>query len=154
MMLYKVISDWVTEKITQLNNNLAAQERLTANTVNFDMDFLPANLKDNSFLIKLSEVSFPENESGEIIVNVKIEFHFRLYKKSPENYKKIIDDKLFALCKLLSDDPQAGLEYVSDGFTIANIHRINISGTDKAFKGGEFIFPVVGFELQVFNNEQ
>ncbi|NOS86897.1 MAG: hypothetical protein HOP31_17325 [Ignavibacteria bacterium] len=151
-MLYKVINDWVTGKITLLNDSLSVTEKLNTNQVNFDMDFLPANLKDNSYIIKLSEITFDDNESGAIIVNVKIEFHFRLYKKSPDKYKKIIDDKLFALCKLLGDDSQAGLEYTSNGFTIANIHKLNITGTDKAFKGGEFIFPVVGFELQIFYN--
>lgn len=151
-MLYKVISDWITGKISLLNDSLAVQERLAANTINFDLDFLPANLKDKSYLIKLSEAALDDNESGSIIVNVKIEFHFRLYKKSLENYRKIIDDKLFALCKLLGDDSQAGLEYTSNGFTIANIHKINITGIDKAYKGGEFIFPVVEFELQIFYN--
>lgn len=151
-MLYKVISDWITGKISLLNDSLAVQERLAANTINFDMDFLPANLKDNSYIIKLSEAAIDDNESGSIIVNVKIEFHFRLYKKSLDNYRKIIDDKLFALCKLLGDDSQAGLEYTSNGFTIANIHKINITGIDKAHKGGEFIFPVVEFELQIFYN--
>lgn len=153
-MLLKVISDWITDKIILLNDSLAAPERLTANTLNFDMDFLPANLKDNSYLIKLSEIALTDNETSATIVNVKIEFHFRLYKKSLDIYKKIIDDKLFAFCKLLSDDTQAGLEYISNGITIANIHKVNITGTNKACKGGEFIFPVVGFELQVFNNEQ
>lgn len=151
-MLYKVISDWITGKISLLNDSLAVQERLAANTINFDMDFLPANLKDNSYIIKLSEAAIDDNESGSIIVNVKIEFHFRLYKKSLDNYRKIIDDKLFALCKLLGDDSQAGLEYTSNGFTIANIHKINITGIDKTYKGGEFIFPVVEFELQIFYN--
>jgi len=151
-MLYKVINDWVTGKISLLNETLSNPEKLIANEVNFDMDFLPANLKDNSYLIKLSEITLDDNESGAIIVNVKIEFHFRLYKKSPDKYKKIIDDKLFALCKLLGDDSQAGLEYNSNGFTIANIHKINVTGTDKAYKGGEYIFPVVGFELQIMNS--
>lgn len=151
-MLYKVINDWVTGKISLQNETLSNSEKLNANEVNFDMDFLPANLKDNSYIIKLSEITLDDNESGAIIVNVKIEFHFRLYKRSPDKYKKIIDDKLFALCKLLGDDSQAGLEYTSNGFTIANIHKINVTGTDKAFKGGEFIFPVVGFELQIFKD--
>lgn len=151
-MLYKVISEWITDKISLLNDSLAQPEKLTANEINFDMDFLPANLKDNSYLIKLGEIEFADNESGEIIVNTKIEFHFRLYKRSIDNYKKIIDDKLFALCRLLSDDSLSGLEYTSDGITIANIHKINVSGTDKAYKGGEYIFPVVEFELQVFKD--
>lgn len=151
-MLYKVINDWVTGKISLLNETLSVQEKLNANEVNFDMDFLPANLKDNSYIIKLSEIIIEDNESGAVTVNVKIEFHFRLYKKSPDNYKKIIDDKLFALCKLLGDDSQAGLEYTSNGFTIANIHKINVTATDKAYKGGEYIFPVVGFELQIMNS--
>ena len=151
-MLYKVINDWVTGKISLLNETFSIPEKLNVNEVNFDMDFLPANLKDNSYIIKVSEITLDDNESGAIIVNVKIEFHFRLYKKSPDKYKKIIDDKLFALCKLLGDDSQAGLEYTSNGFTIANIHKINVTGTDKAYKGGEYIFPVVGFELQIMSS--
>lgn len=152
-MLYKVINDWVTGKISLLNDQLAQQDKLTANTLNFDMDFLPANLKDNSYIIKVSDITLDNNESGAIIVNVKIEFHFRLYKKSPDNYKKIIDDKLFALCRLLNDDSQSGLEFTSGGITIANIHKLNITGTDKAYKGGEYILPMVGFDLQIFYNE-
>lgn len=151
-MLYKVINDWVTGKISLLNETLSVQEKLNANEVNFDMDFLPANLKDNSYIIKLSEILIEDNESGAIIVSTKIEFHFRLYKKSLDNYKKIIDDKLFALCRLLNDDSQSGLEYTSGGITIANIYKINVTGTDKAIKGGEFIFPVVGFELQIMSS--
>lgn len=152
-MLYKVINDWITGKISLLNDPLLPQDKLTANILNFDMDFLPANLKDNSYIIKLSEILIEDNESGAIIVSTKIEFHFRLYKKSLDNYKKIIDDKLFALCRLLGDDSQAGLEYTSNGFTIANIHKINVTATDKAYKGGEYIFPMVGFDLQIFYNE-
>lgn len=151
-MLYTVINDWLTAKITLINDVLPVTEKLSANEVNFDMDYLPANLKDNSYMIKLSEIKFDDNESGSIIVSVKIDLHFRLYKKSPGNYKKVIDDKLFAFCKVLGDDSQVGLEYTSNGFTIANIHKINITGTDKAYKGGEYIFPVVGFELQVFKD--
>lgn len=152
-MLYKVINDWVTGKISLLNETFSIPEKLNVNEVNFDMDFLPANLKDNSFIIKLSEITLDDNESGAVIVSTKIEFHFRLYKKSLDNYKKIIDDKLFALCRLLGDDSQAGLEYTSNGFTIANIHKISVTATDKAYKGGEYIFPMVGFDLQIFYNE-
>ncbi len=151
-MIYKVISDWVTQKITLLNNSLPIDERLKLSDANFDMDFLPANLKDNSYLIKLSDIKNEDNESGEVVVNTVIEFHFRLYKKPLEYYRKMIDEKLFALCKLLNDDSEAGLEYISDGITIANIHNIAIHGLDKAYKGGEYIFPRVAFELQIFNN--
>lgn len=151
-MIYKVISEWLTEKITLLNNTLPQNERLKLADANYDMDFLPASLRDNSYLIKLSSVKKEENESGEIIVNTVIEFHFRLYKKPIQFYRKMIDEKLFALCKLLSDDSEAGLEYISDEITIANIHSIAIQGLDRAYKGGEYIFPRVEFELQAFNN--
>lgn len=151
-MIYKVISEWFTEKITLLNNTLPHDERLILADANFDMDFLPANLRDNSYLIKFSSVKNEENESGEILVNTVIEFHFRLYKKPMQFYRKMIDEKLFALCKLLNDDTAAGLEYTSDDIIIANIHDITITGLDKAYKGGEYIFPRVEFELQVFNN--
>lgn len=151
-MIYKVISDWVTEKITLLNNTLPIEERLKLADANFDMDFLPANLRDKSYLIKLSRVTSEDNESGEILVNTVIEFHFRLYKKPIQFYRKMIDEMLFALCKLLTDDSDAGLEYISEGITIANIHNIAITQLDKAYKGGEYIFPRVEFELQVFNN--
>jgi len=152
-MLYKVISDWVSEKIEILNDTHADQDKVKAVNLNFDMDMLPGNLRDNTYLIKLGEVSFSESESEEILVSVKIEFHFRLYKKPVEIYRKLIDEKLYRLCTILSDDTASGLEYISNGITIANIGKIKISQIDKAYKGGEYIFPVVEFELQVFSNE-
>lgn len=151
-MIYKVISEWLEEKIDILNNTLPETEKVKQANVSFDMDLLPANLKDNSYLIKLSKIHNEDNESGEVNVYTIIEFHFRLYKKPLEHYRKLIDDKLFALCRILSDDSQAGLEYISNGFTIANIHNISVTGLDKAHKGGEYIFPRIEFELQIFNN--
>ncbi len=151
-MLYKVISEWLKAKLTLLNDSLPANEKVKPGDVNFEMDFLPANLKDNTYIIKLSSISSEDNESAEIKVNALIEFHLRLYKKPVEFYRKLIDEKLFVLCRLLSDDTNAGLEYTSNGITIANIHNIMVSGLDKAYKGGEYIFPVVEFELQIFNN--
>ena len=139
-MVYKVITDWIKEKIDLLNSTLSAEDILKESNVNFDMDFLPANMKDNSYLVKLSNVKYDDSESGEITVNAIIEFHFRLYKKPLEFYRKLIDEKLFSLCKILSGD-DAGLEYESGGITIANIHKISINGMDKAYKGGEYIFP-------------
>ena len=68
-MIYKVISEWLTEKITLLNNTLSFEERLKPADANFDMDMLPANLKDNSYLIKLKNIDSEDNESGEIKVN-------------------------------------------------------------------------------------
>jgi hypothetical protein len=151
-MIYKVISEWVTEKISLLNNSLPPEERIKPADVNFDMDLLPANLKDNSYLIKLSKIKNEDNESGEMTVNTVIEFHFRLYKKPLLFYRKLIDEKLFALCRILVDDEAGGLEYISDGLTIANIHSVAVTGLDKAYKGGEYIFPRVEFELQIFIN--
>ena len=151
-MLYKVISDWVNEKIVLLNDTLTEQEKVKPVNVNFDIDMLPGNLRDNSYFIKLGEVSYGDDESGVISMNAKIEFHFRLYKKPVEIYRKLIDEKLFRLCNILSDDTASGLEYISNGITIANIGKIKINQIDKAYKGGEYIFPVVGFELQVFSN--
>jgi len=151
-MLYKVISDWVSEKIVLLNDSLTEQDKVKAINLNFDMDMLPGNLKDNTYLTKLGEVSFSESESEEILVGVNIEFHFRLYKKPVEIYRKLIDEKLYRLCNILSDDNTSGLEYISNGITIANISKIRINQIDKAYKGGEYIFPMVGFELQVFSN--
>ena len=150
-MIYKVISEWLTEKITLLNNTLSFEERLKPADANFDMDMLPANLKDNSYLIKLKNIDSEDNESGEIKVNAVIQFHFRLYKKPLKYYRSIIDEKLFPLSKILTDDTQAGLERTADGITIANINNITITQLDKAFKGGEFIFPIIEFELQIFN---
>ncbi|HAX47579.1 MAG TPA: hypothetical protein DCX92_01205 [Bacteroidetes bacterium] len=152
-MLYKVICDWISEKITLMNDTLPEQEKLKPVNVNFEPDMLPANLRDNSYFIKLSEVAFGDDEAGEISVNVKLEFHFRLYKRSTEIYKKLIDEKLFRFCNILNYNTESGLEYVSSGITIANKCGINISQIDKAYKGGEYIFPVVGFELQIFSNE-
>ena len=151
-MLYKVISDWVNEKIVLLNDTLNEQDKVKAVNLNFDMDMLPGNLRDNTYLIKLGEVSFSESESEEILVSVNIEFHFRLYKKPVEIYRNLIDEKLYRLCNILCDDNTSGLEYISNGITIANIGKIKISQIDKAYKGGEYIFPVVGFELQVFSD--
>ncbi len=151
-MLYKVINEWVTEKIALLNIALPAVERLKAADINFDMDFLPANLMESTYLLKLNEIKIEDNESGEIKAITAIEFHFRLFKKPLEYYSKLIDEKLFGLCKILSDDSVAGLEYISDGITISNIHNIKVTGLDKSYKGGEFIIPRIEFELQVFNN--
>ncbi|MEO8514510.1 MAG: hypothetical protein ABI543_13195 [Ignavibacteria bacterium] len=151
-MLYQVINDWVTQKITLLNNSLTPEERLKLSDANFEMDFLPSNLKDNSYLIKLESIKIEDNESGEIKVNTVIEFHFRLYKKPIGKYKTLIDEKLVELCKLLTDDSAAGLEYTSGEVTIANIHNLTVTGLEKAYKGGEYIFPKIEFVLQVFNN--
>lgn len=151
-MLYKVINEWITAKITIQNSSLPSAERLKPSDVNFDMDFLPANMKDGTYLVKLNEITLEDNESGEIKVLTVIEFHFRLYKKPIEFYRKLIDEKLFGLCKILTDDSAAGLEYISDGIIISNIHNIKVIGLDKAYKGGEFIIPKIEFELQIFNN--
>ena len=71
-MLYNVIKSWVTGKITLLNETLSEAEKLAESNLNFDPDMLPLNLKDNSYFIKLREVTFTNNESGEINVKVNI----------------------------------------------------------------------------------
>ena len=152
-MLYNVINGWVTGKLALLNNTLPEADRLTAVNLNFDSDMLPHSLRDNSYYIKLQEISFTDTEAGEIKVTVNIEFHFRLYKKPAEFYKLFIDEKLYRLCGILLNDTAAGLEHTSNGITIANIHNISVSRLEKAYKGGEYIFPLVNFELQVFNDQ-
>lgn len=153
-MLYKVINEWLEEKFDILNLSLPPAEQVKNPDMSFDTDLLPANLKDNTYMVMLHSIGSDDNESGSITVNVSVEFHFRLYKKPKEHYRKLIDEKLFALCRILTDVSAAGLEYESDSITIANIHKISVAGLDKAYKGGEYLFPRIEFELQVFYNEQ
>lgn len=149
-MIYKIISEWLNGRIALLNDTLGSNDKLRECSTNFDMDMLPAGLKDNSYLIKLSTAEINENEAAGFTVSVRMEFHFRLYKKIISAYNKLIDEKLFALCSILTGNETAGLEYSAYRLTIANIHNIKITGLDRTAKGGEFIFPAVELNLQIF----
>ncbi|MCC6865761.1 MAG: hypothetical protein IT280_06325 [Ignavibacteria bacterium] len=151
-MIYKTIDEWFAERINELNETLPEHEKINQITGTFKTDLLPANLMDNSYLVKPETIIFQDNESAEISASVTVQFHFRLYKRAKENYKKNIDDKLFALMCLLAGNESSGLEYNSNGITLANLHNLSITETDKSYKAGEYIFPKLKFNLQIFIN--
>lgn len=149
-MIYKTINDWFEERITELNNSLTANEKLKPVTGTIEMDLLPLNLKDNTYFVKIEDIIYNDDESGEITAAVSVQFHFRLYKRTADNYKKNIDEKLYALTSLLAGSETAGLEHTANSLTLANLHNLSINDLDKAYKGGEYIFPKLKFHLQVF----
>lgn len=153
-MIFQISNNWFAGKINLLNSSLAESEKLQKRDLNFETDSAPAALKDNSYLLKLKEFRLNDDESKTIKALITVEFCFRLYKKLNENYRKLIDEKLYELTRLLNDDADSGLEYTENSFTIANIYNISITGLNKSYKGGEYLTPVLEFELQIINETQ
>lgn len=153
-MIFRNSNNWFTLKINLLNDSLSESEKIQRRDLNFDSDTMPASLKDNSYLLKLKEISINDDESKTIKAIITVEFCFRLYKDLNENYRKLIDEKLYELSRILIDDSGDSLEYSGTGITIANIHNINITELNKSHIGGEYITPKLEFELQIINEYQ
>lgn len=153
-MIFRNSNNWFTLKINLLNDSLSESEKIQRRDLNFDSDTMPASLKDNSYLLKLKEISINDDESKTIKAIITVEFCFRLYKDLNENYRKLIDEKLYELSRILIDDSGDSLEYSGTGITIANIHNISITELNKSHIGGEYITPKLEFELQIINEYQ
>lgn len=151
-MIYNTITEWLAGKISEFNNSLPEVEKLKKTDVNLDAGFLPSNMLDRRYLLKLSSISEDANETHSFTAGVNLEFHFTIFKRPLEYYEEIIDKYLFPLAKLLEDDTISGLEYESNGIMLSNIRELEITGLDKTDKGGKFILPSIRFKLEFLNS--
>jgi len=147
-MIYEVISVWIGEKVAAFNLPLDEKDKLRGIDTNLDTGFLPSSMKDKRYLLKLGSLKHAGDEAGILIIKVKLEFHFQLFKKPLESYRMYVDEYLYRFIKLLQDDTIAGLEYESGGMVLANIRNLEITGLDKTDKGGAYLMPAVEFEVE------
>lgn len=147
-MLYELIHDWVTKKIRALNTPAVLISEV--DTL-LDINFLPANLKDKTYIIKLSDTAIDDSpEDIEFDVKVIIEFEFLIAKQQLSNYQNLIDNILYKLGLLLFDNTKIPFTS-SDNYnlSISKISNFSIKGLDKLDKSGTYLLPAMEFNLSI-----
>lgn len=160
-MIYQLIKSWLSLKIETLNSSVPEEENIKEVDVNLDVNFLPAGLKDRTYLIKLEEIeNTDEFEDAGIFKRVKtiIEFQFMLCKQPVEYYKLIIDNCLYSLLKLIVSEEIAALNYkdpvISEYLTLYDLKNLKITGLNKMDKSGSYLMPKIEFNIGVIDESK
>lgn len=155
-MIYHLIKSWVTLKIEALNTSLGNEQPVREIDANLDVNFLPANLKDRTYLIKLSEIeNADEFEDAGIFKRVKVlvEFQFMLAKQPLDYYKLIADSYMYSLSKIILNNDIAGLNYqdpsIDEYLTLYDLKNLKITGLNTLNKAGNYLMPKVEFNIGV-----
>jgi len=146
--MYELIHDWVTRKIGVLNTPTILINEIDTT---LDTNFLPASLKDKTYIIKLGETSFDDtHEDIEFDVKVIIEFEFLLAKQQISNYQNLIDNILYQLGLILFDNTKVPFTASdNNNLSIYNISKFDIKGLDKLDKTGTYLLPSMEFNLSI-----
>lgn len=160
-MIYQLIKSWLSLKIETLNSAVPEEESIKEVDVNLDLNFLPASLKDRTYLIKLEEIeNTDEFEDAGIFKRVKtiIEFQFMLCKQPVEYYRLIIDNCLYSLLKLIVSEEIAALNYkdpvISEYLTLYDLKNLKITGLNKTDKSGSYLMPKIEFNIGVIDESK
>ncbi len=160
-MIYQLIKSWLSLKIETLNSAVPEEESIKEVDVNLDVNFLPASLKDRTYLIKLEEIeNTDEFEDAGIFKRVKtiIEFQFMLCKQPVEYYRLIIDNCLYSLLKLIVSEEIAALNYkdpvISEYLTLYDLKNLKITGLNKTDKSGSYLMPKIEFNIGVIDESK
>jgi hypothetical protein len=160
-MIYQLIKSWLSLKIETLNSAVTKDEIIKEVDVNLDVNFLPASLKDRTYLIKLDEIeNTDEFEDAGIFKRVKttIEFQFMLCKQPVEYYRLIIDNCLYSLLKLIISEEIAALNYkdpvISEYLTLYDLKNLKVTGLNKTDKSGSYLMPKIEFSIGVIDESK
>jgi hypothetical protein len=125
------------------------------------VNFLPANLKDRTYLIKLTEIeNTDEFEDAGIFkrVRVLVQFQFMLSKQPVEYYKQIIDSYLYSLSKIVLSNNIAELNYrdplIDEYLTLYDLKNLKITGLNILDKAGNYLMPKVEFSIGVIDESR
>lgn len=149
-MIYQLVRNWIKDVvISSLNGDIDAPNKMREVDVNIDNKFLPASLKDKSYIIKFGDIQPLDYETKMYSISMTIQFQFMIAMKPIGNYQDCVDIYLFPLMDLLWDKYE--LEYsndeISTTISLDDIDNIKLSGLDKTEDGGKFILPEITFEL-------
>ncbi|RPI19020.1 MAG: hypothetical protein EHM58_03130 [Ignavibacteriae bacterium] len=160
-MIYQLIKSWLNIKIEALNSALLNEAPVREVDANLDVNFLPANLKDRTYLIKLTEIeNVDEFEDAGIFKRVKVlaEFQFMLAKQPVEYYKQIIDSYMYGLSRIILNNDIAGLNYqdpmIDEYLTLYDLKNLKITGLNTLNKMGNYLMPKVEFNIGVIDESR
>jgi hypothetical protein len=160
-MIYHLIKSWLGLKIEAYNALVTNEDNINEVDVNLDVNFLPASLKDRTYIIKLEEIeNTDEFEDAGIFKRVKaiIEFQFMLCKQPVEYYKLIIDNCLYSLLKLIVSEDIAPLNFkdpvISEYLTLYDLKNLKITGLNKTDKSGSYLMPKIEFSIGVIDESK
>jgi len=150
-MIYKLIRDWFGNQIVTFNTGLSAELQLTEISTNLDVNFLPANLKDKSYIVKLNDAPNLENVVGRKFFDVKVsvEFQFLIAKQPITNYENVVDSYLYKLSAQILHGFQAYRNNaVSATLALITISQLRLSNLKVFDKNGNYLIPSLEFVLK------
>lgn len=154
-MIYKLTRSWLKKKIDYFNTTVSGiDNQLREINTNLDINFLPANLKDKTYLIKFDRIRTTdelEDYESSNRMRVIIEFMFGVYNQNVIYYQKIVDEYLWKLHRIIESSNVFPLNYKDESITpdiiLFGLEEIGINNLTRLDKAGKYLIPTIEFEL-------